>query len=447
MLHTVVDTELGSNWHATTVPVRPHPAAPGQNVAVLIHRPGTLGPKAVPSPVPAPSHAGAAVADVAAAGPHILASRAAAGAEESTSKGATEGATARVAEGTLAAGPGGPGAGQAAGNVGQPDQAGEPAGAHGGGVFDATAGDVGHHFPTVCGERAVLYIHGFQDYFFHPHLARAWEKAGYTFFALDLRGNGRAWDGTGEIGQVDHLRAYGDDLMRSIHLIRSAGAKRVVINGHSTGGLLAAVWTHAFPEAVDALVLNSPWLDLAGPLAARLPARAVAKAAAAINRSALLATLPGYFAAGLHYSTGGEFHFSLARKIITGAAVRAGFLSSVIAAQAAVARGLNLPVPALVCHSSRSQLALGWGHDAMLRAAKSDSDVVLDVKRIAARTPSLGPYAERAVIVDGKHDLALSKPAAREEYFRTISLWTDKALEQFPPSGRGSAHKQRDRLS
>ena len=34
--------------------------------------------------------------------------------------------------------------------------------------------------------------------------------------------------------------------------------------GHSTGGLIAALWAAKHPDRVTALVLNSPWLDLQG---------------------------------------------------------------------------------------------------------------------------------------------------------------------------------------
>ncbi|WP_371177412.1 alpha/beta hydrolase [Buchananella felis] len=354
MLGTVVDDELGVNWHATTFAVRPHRGVPGQNVAVLVHRPGTLGTR------------------------HGL-DDAAAGTAPST-----------------------------------------------GAVFDAAAGDVGHPFPTECGRRAVLYVHGFQDYFFHPHLARAWEEAGFTFFALDLRGCGRAWDGAAEVGRVDDLRAYGDDLMRAVHMIRSAGAQQVVINAHSMGALLVTVWTHAFPEAVDALVLNSPWLDLSGGRAAKRLQRAAIRATAAVNRQAVLAVLHGTNSASLHYSTGGEFRFSLARKILSGAPARAGFLSSVVAAQDAVAAGLELPLPVLVCHSDQSELGLKIG--SRKDTAEIDADLVLDVEAVAKRAMGLGPKVEVAVIPGGKHDLALSSPEVRANYFARITQWASAVL-------------------
>src|SRR5690606_36880573 len=39
---------------------------------------------------------------------------------------------------------------------------------------------------------AVLYVHGFVDYFFHPHVAAALAGRGYAFYALDLRAYGRS---------------------------------------------------------------------------------------------------------------------------------------------------------------------------------------------------------------------------------------------------------------
>ena len=39
---------------------------------------------------------------------------------------------------------------------------------------------------------AVLYVHGFIDYFFQTHVAEAVEARGYRFYAVDLRGYGRS---------------------------------------------------------------------------------------------------------------------------------------------------------------------------------------------------------------------------------------------------------------
>src|ERR1051325_10378971 len=39
---------------------------------------------------------------------------------------------------------------------------------------------------------AVLYVHGFNDYFFQRHMAERFALEGYAFHALDLRKHGRS---------------------------------------------------------------------------------------------------------------------------------------------------------------------------------------------------------------------------------------------------------------
>ncbi|GAB1374820.1 hypothetical protein MASR1M46_17060 [Bacteroidales bacterium] len=42
------------------------------------------------------------------------------------------------------------------------------------------------------GERAILYIHGYSDYFYQTSLADSMENNGFRFYALDLRRYGRS---------------------------------------------------------------------------------------------------------------------------------------------------------------------------------------------------------------------------------------------------------------
>ena len=40
----------------------------------------------------------------------------------------------------------------------------------------------------------ILYIHGFIDYFFHPHLSFFLDENGYDFCALEIRKYGKAFE-------------------------------------------------------------------------------------------------------------------------------------------------------------------------------------------------------------------------------------------------------------
>ena len=41
---------------------------------------------------------------------------------------------------------------------------------------------------------AVLFLHGWSDYFFNKDLARFWARLGYEFYALDMHNHGRNLD-------------------------------------------------------------------------------------------------------------------------------------------------------------------------------------------------------------------------------------------------------------
>ncbi|WP_338063852.1 alpha/beta hydrolase [Actinomyces ruminis] len=112
-------------------------------------------------------------------------------------------------------------------------------------------------------ERAVLYLHGRNDYFFQTWLADAFLDAGYEFYALDLRACGRAGVGYWSPHDVRDLRVHDEEIAEALRIIRQEhGHSTVVLNGHSTGGLQAVIWAGDHPGSVEAVTLNSPWLQL-----------------------------------------------------------------------------------------------------------------------------------------------------------------------------------------
>ena len=119
--------------------------------------------------------------------------------------------------------------------------------------------------------RAVLHVHGFNDYFFQTVAADFWVSAGYDFYALDLRKYGRSLRPHQTPNFVTDLADYFVELDAALDLVCGRdGHTEVVVSAHSTGGLVTALWLDAGPSthagSVRALVLNSPWLELHGPL-------------------------------------------------------------------------------------------------------------------------------------------------------------------------------------
>ena len=303
-------------------------------------------------------------------------------------------------------------------------------------------------------ERAVLYLHGRNDYFFQTHLADAFLQAGYEFYALDLRTCGRAGIGHPSPHDVRDLRIHDEEIGEALRIIRSEhGHGVVVLNGHSTGGLQAVIWAADHPGTVEALVLNSPWLQLNASglirsygsayvdvLSRRSPERIIdnpaeAKARKRLAAEAASAPSPDGAEAGgsgpveadlyvrvLHRRWGGEWDWDLRLKPSPAFPVRAGFLAGIRRLQREVRHGLGIEAPVLVCCSTTSSSPEASPEEAL------HSDIVLSVEQIIERAAFLGTDVTVRQIPGGVHDLALSPSPAREEYLATVTGWLDEHL-------------------
>lgn len=271
--------------------------------------------------------------------------------------------------------------------------------------------------------RAVLYLHGFTDYFFQAEHAQRWQDAGVSFYALDLRLAGRAIEGHPRPGDVRDLRDHDEEVAAALEVIRASGHEQVVLLGHSTGGLIACSWAARHPGTVDALVLNSPWLEHNGPWQERVLLTPVVALLARWLPSAVVGRLDPGYGLSLHTSAGGAWSYDLAWKPIEGFAVRAAFFSSVRRTHAEVTRGLDITAPVLLCCSSCTGSA-----SSPTAAELAGCDCVLDVAQMVERAPLLGDDVTVVQVEGGVHDLALSAPVAREAYESAVLDWVAQRL-------------------
>jgi alpha-beta hydrolase superfamily lysophospholipase len=269
--------------------------------------------------------------------------------------------------------------------------------------------------------RAILYVHGWSDYFFQTGLAEYWHARGAAFYALDLRKYGRSLRPGQTPGYVDDLDTYDEELEASLDVITTdLGARaRVMVMGHSTGGLVAALWAHRHPAEHSGLVLNSPWLELQGSSVLRhVSTPAIARIARFQPKAPLPNIDPGYYARTLSSASGGEWTYDTVWRPTPSFPVRAGWLQAVMAGHARVARGLTIEQPILVLASSRTVISPRWTED--MRHA----DVVLDVELVARRAVQLGTHVTVVRIRDGVHDLTLSPQPVRRRLYAEIDRWS-----------------------
>ncbi|GAA1480465.1 alpha/beta hydrolase [Gordonia sinesedis] len=301
---------------------------------------------------------------------------------------------------------------------------------------------------------AVLYVHGFTDYFFHEPLADHFAALGYAFYALDLRKCGRSLMAQHTPHYTSDLAVYDDELGRSLDTIADehGATTPVLVAAHSTGGLITSLWLDRLRRTdparharVQGLLLNSPWLDLQGDPILRSPVvTAVIKALAAVwPKATLPKELSSAYGESIHDSVHGEWSFDLTMKPLGGFPVTFGFLDAVRDGHRALHRGIDVGVPVLVLRSDKTYFGRRYSD------ATDTADVVLDVTQIARWSGSLGDRVRVVPIADARHDVFLSVRPAREAAYRAVDAWlTDVVDAELPraadaPAGDADASTAR----
>jgi len=251
---------------------------------------------------------------------------------------------------------------------------------------------------------AVLWVHGFIDYFFQRHVAERFAMEGYAFHALDLRKHGRSLRPHQHANFCKSVAEYYPEITRAIDVI----GEPVLLAGHSTGGLVCALYAHEGPhrERVRALWLNSPFFDWNAPDWRRTQLHM----AAVIGRFFPFLNdpkgLPPHYTQGLR-DQGWEFDPLL--KPVSGFPVYYGWLGAIADAQARVHRGLDLRLPVLAMHSD-------------------EADIVLDWRQVARWSRALGREVTVLAFPGAMHDVTLSRPEIREEVFTQLFSWAERAV-------------------
>lgn len=276
---------------------------------------------------------------------------------------------------------------------------------------------------------AVLYLHGWSDYFFQTELADFHTDRGSDFFALDLRKYGRSLLPHQTPGYITDLRDYFGELDEAVRIIRSEyGARRLILNAHSTGGLIGAVWAHWVRDRgrVDAVVLNSPWLDMQGWLL-RTPGTEAMDVIGKLKPTAVVRTTgTGVYGYSIHRDQHGEWDFDLNLKPLGGFPVRAGWFRAVRRAHRWVHYGLDIRCPVLVMCSTGSRFPRTWHEDALR------FDTVLDADQIARWSPKLGRHVTLLRVEGGMHDLVLSPKPVRQRVYDETARWLSAYVPSHP---------------
>ena len=275
--------------------------------------------------------------------------------------------------------------------------------------------------PPLLDDVDVLYVHGWSDYFFQKRLARFWTARGARFYALDLRKYGRSLRAGQTAGYIANLATYDEDIAAALEVMNQSATspRRLLLLGHSTGGLVLSLWASRHPNVADALILNSPWLELQlAPLRAAIAPVVELQARLRPLDAAPQIDLGFYARAQAAVADPDDpMDIDLAWRPTQSMSVHAGWLHAIMAGHRTVSEGLRLTVPVCVLLSARSALPTRWSDE--LTAA----DTVLVVDYIARAALKLGSSVTVERIDGALHDVFLSRKEARDDAYARLDRW------------------------
>lgn len=290
-----------------------------------------------------------------------------------------------------------------------------------------------HHIGNPDSTKAILYVHGYTDYFFQTGLAEHFVRLGYRFYAVDLQGYGRSIRPSTPPNWCESIEQYGQDLDIALATMKQDGVNDVVILGHSTGGLVVSTYLaqpYALPEReshyqkpfpnILGLMLNSPFLALPFPPTVlnriNWPIRAIVSLLPFWYMRAKKITL---YAKTLHCVFGGEWDYRLDWKPAQGFDLSFHWLREIISAQHNLVKQ-HLTIPTLLCHSNISTI----GKETIEETQQGDG--VLDIDSMQDAAHKIFRNLTKVSIAQGFHDLYLSHQTARDAYLSAMTDWLDE---------------------
>jgi len=247
----------------------------------------------------------------------------------------------------------------------------------------------------------VLYVHGWADYFFQRHMAERFNAEGFAFHALELRKYGRSLRSHQHPNFCKDLREYDADLTAALDALGGP----VLLAGHSTGGLICALYASdgARKERIRGLWLNSAFFDFRAHGWQRTRMHLAAAAGRFVPFIPVPEELPPHYVRALQE----EWEFDLRLKPLRGFPIYFGWIGAITDAHARVHRGLAIDCPVLSMHGD-------------------EADIILDWRDIARWSRMLGPRVSVLAFPGGWHDLVLSPRGIREEVFSALFAWAER---------------------
>lgn len=269
--------------------------------------------------------------------------------------------------------------------------------------------------------KAVLYVHGYNDYFFQAEEGNQFVKHGYNFYAVDLRKYGRSLLPGQTKFEARSIEEYFADINAAMDIITADGNTSIILMGHSTGGLTSACYMASNAGSkypIKALLLNSPFLDMnLSSFNENIAVPLVSWISPVFKNIEIEQDGNNNYAQSLLRKYHGDWDYNTQWKLEVSPAVTSSWLGAIHKAHVFIQKGASIQCPILLMRSDKSVGGDSW-NDSLSRG-----DGVLDVNDISRYGRRLGRHITEFIVKDGLHDLFLSRKPVRDALYINVFNW------------------------
>lgn len=271
---------------------------------------------------------------------------------------------------------------------------------------------------VIASNSAILYIHGYNDYFFHEEMANRFISNNINFYAIDLMGYGRSLSPKETPFDIKDISQYFSSINIAISLIKQDNISNIVLFGHSTGGLISSCYINENSTNITGVILNSPFLDWnLKPFLKKIMIPIVSYIGKYIPNIKIKQPTTIPYSQSLLSEFHGEWNYNTSWKFIQAPSVTSQWIRAINIAQQQLRKSSNISIPILLLRSDNSVYGSKWS------PKFNNGDAILSVNDISKYGSKLGFDVTERIIKNGIHDLVLSSKPIRNNVYNTIFDW------------------------
>ena len=263
-------------------------------------------------------------------------------------------------------------------------------------------------------KKALIWAHGLNDYYHHFDIGEKLLDKGFDIYAITFRKYLTTTENTKYYFYISDLQEYIDDLNNLFPKILEGKYNKILLYGHSTGGLTSTIYCHSgkFKEKIDALILNSPFFDIYLNNKSEFIFKKLIYYLGNKFPKIRLRKTKKFYKTAFHEDIHKRFYFK--NKIIGDSNLFTGSFTGTYKYQKKIQNGeIKINIPILVLLSDKSS-----------KKSYSNSDTVLDTKDILKYSKK--DNIKIVQIKDAIHDVFLSKIKPRTEAINLFLNWINK---------------------